>query len=89
MTISPIVAELVSTDHHDITGRGRVYVVSNPRDCQNDGWGWLIGKWARLDGRIVEVLSVESFRTFGVYPKGKPIGVIVREISAEEASITA
>lgn len=88
MTISPIVAELVSTDHHDITSRGRVYVVSNPRDCQNDDWGWLIGKWVRLDGRIVEVRGVESFRTFGVYPKGKPIGLLIREVAVEDTSIT-
>ena len=86
--ISPIVADLTSLETHNITGRGRVYVVPNPRDTQNDNWGWLIGSWVRLDGRIVEVRSVESFRTYGLYPAGRPIGIIVREIDAQDAAPT-
>jgi len=78
--ISPIVAELTSEDSYSIQGKGSVYIVRNPRDTHSDErWGWLIGHWVKLDGRLVEVLGVESYLLHGRYAKGKPIGIIVRE----------
>ena len=84
MIISPIVADFASEDHYKITGKGDVYIVRNPRDVHTaDSWGWLINKWVRLDGRIVEVIGVESYRIYGTYAAGRPIGILVKEISEE------
>lgn len=84
MIISPIVADFASLDHFDITGRGRVYTVPNPRDVHSsENWGWLLNHWVRLDGRIVEVIGVESYAIYGTYSKGRPIGLLVREIPQE------
>lgn len=87
MIISPIVADFTSEDHYEITGKGHVYTVRNPRDVPTaDSWDWLINKWVRLDGRIVEVVGVESFRIYGTYAAGRPIGILIREIESQDTT---
>lgn len=84
----PIVADLISEDVYVSEGRGSVHIVRNPRDTHSDEcWSWLIGHRVRLDGRIVEVLGVESYCIHGLYSAGHPIGIIVREVDDEDTVI--
>jgi hypothetical protein len=86
-TVRPIIASLTSEDTYVIPGRGTVYVVPNPRDTDNDDWSWLIGQRVMLDGYLVEVWAVESYRILGLYRKGRPIGVMVRGMPEDSYSI--
>lgn len=87
MIISPIVADFTSEDHYEVTGRGSVYIVRNPREIHSsEGWSWLINKWVRLDGRIVLVTGVESYAIHGIYAAGRPIGILVKEVENQDTT---
>ena len=79
MTDPTIVADLVGEYSHHIRDRGHVYSVPNPRDTDNGDWGWLVNHYVCLDGHIVKVLGVESFCIAGLYRKGRPIGLLIKE----------
>lgn len=85
MIISPIAANLTSEGRYEITGRGTVYVVRNPRDCKDIKW--LMNQWIRLDGRVVEVVAIDHYAINGTYLAGKPLGLIVREISPADSVV--
>lgn len=87
MIISPIVAEFASAESYDITGRGTVYCVQNPRDCTD--FKWLVGQWVRINGSVFEVIGVERFAIAGTYLAGKPLGLLVRQISPSDIAISA
>lgn len=83
MIVSPIVAEFTSAESYDITGRGTVYYVQNPRDCTD--FKWLVGQWVRINGSIMEVQAIERYAFQGTYPAGTPIGLVVRQISPSDS----
>lgn len=87
MIISPIVADFVSEGRYEITGRGTVYTVRNPKDCSD--FNWLINQWVRIDGAIMEVRGIERFAIVGTYLAGKPLGLLVRQISPSDIAISA
>lgn len=76
-----VIYDLVSQGRYDITGRGVIYSVPNPRDTKAGDWSWLVNHKVKIDGRVCLVTAVESFAIGGTYPKGKPIGLLVKEIN--------
>lgn len=69
--------EFTSIDSFIIKGRGRVYTVSNPRDCNRDELIDYHGE-VLIDGEVKTVVAVESF---AILPqrKGVGLGLLVKE----------
>lgn len=72
--------EFKSNGRYDIVGRGVVYAVDNPRDTKSDDWSWIIDHKVRIDGKICLVKGVERQCIGGIYQKGRPIGLLVKEL---------
>ncbi len=78
--------EFISQSQYDITGRGKVFGVANPRACGN--FNWLLNQRVKIDGREWLVTGIERFAIGGTYPEGKPIGLLVKEVPGVEDGLT-
>lgn len=61
--------------HYDLRGKGTVYVVCNPHDCQD--FSHLLGQRVEVDGAAFTVAAVESFAHGAPWAKGEPIGLLM------------
>jgi len=65
-----------SKDSFLIEGRGRVYIVSNPRMCRSEEIGDCIGSAVVIDGVTRTVRGVER-HALPIIRKGANIGILV------------
>lgn len=71
-----MIYELKSLDKFNVPGRGLIYLVENPFECDN--FDHLIGQ-IQIDGVVKTVTGIESYRITPPFRKGHKLGLLVRE----------